>query len=100
MSAPTNVMDRYYQLVRNPVITEKGTDDQADRNAYHFRVPVDANKIEIRRAVEAVFKVKVKTVNTLRVEGKVRRRGYVAGKTQDWKKAMVTLQEGSTIEIL
>ena len=93
-------VDRLYQVIREPILTEKGTDDTADRNAYHFRVPVDANKVEIRQAVEKIFKVKVLQVNTLRVMGKARRRGWVAGRTQDWKKAMVTLKEGDTIEIL
>ena len=93
-------LDRLYQVIREPVLTEKGTDDTADRNAYHFRVPVDANKIEVRQAVERLFKVKVVRVNTLRVSGKARRRGYTAGRTPDWKKAMVTLREGDTIEIL
>ena len=93
-------LDRLYQVIREPVLTEKGTDDQGDRNAYHFRVPIDANKIEIRQAVEKLFKVKVLKVNTLRMMGKARRRGWVAGMTPDWKKAMVTLKEGDTIEIL
>jgi large subunit ribosomal protein L23 len=93
-------LDRLYHIIQEPVLTEKGTDDSADRNAYHFRVPLDANKIEIRQAVEKLFKVKVLKVNTLRVLGKARRRGYVAGMTPAWKKAMVTLREGETIEIL
>ena len=93
-------VERLYQVIQAPVLTEKGTDDTSDRNAYHFRVPLDANKVEIRQAVERLFNVKVKRVNTLRVLGKARRRGYVAGRTPDWKKAMVTLHEGNTIEIL
>lgn len=93
-------VDRLYQIIQRPVITEKGTDDTADRNAYHFRVPRDANKIEIRQAVETLFKVKVRAVNTMRVGGKLRRRGYVAGQTPNWKKALVTLRQGDTIEIL
>lgn len=93
-------VDRLYHILQAPVLTEKGTDDAADRNAYHFRVPLDANKTEIRRAVENLFKVKVLRVNTLRVQGKVRRRGYVAGRTSPWKKAMVTLRAGDTIELL
>ncbi len=93
-------IDRLYHIIQSPVLTEKGTDDTSDRNAYHFRVPVDANKIEVRQAIERLFKVKVLRVNTLRVSGKVRRRGYSVGQTQDWKKAMVTLREGDTIEIL
>ena len=93
-------LDRLYRVIREPVLTEKGTDDTADRNAYHFRVPMDANKVEIRQAVEKLFKVKVLKVNTLRMMGKARRRGWIAGMTPDWKKAMVTLKEGDTIEIL
>jgi len=93
-------LDRLYRVIREPVLTEKGTDDTGDRNAYHFRVPMDANKIEIRQAVEKLFKVKVLKVNTLRMMGKARRRGWIAGMTPDWKKAMVTLKEGDTIEIL
>ena len=93
-------LDRLYHIIREPRITEKGTDDSADRNAYHFRVPLDANKVEIRQAVETLFKVKVVSVNTLRVAGKMRRRGYIAGQTPDWKKAMVKLREGDTIEVL
>ncbi len=93
-------VDRLYHIIQAPILTEKGTDDTSDRNAYHFRVPVDANKVEIRQAVERLFKVKVVRVNTLRVQGKVRRRGYNAGRTPDWKKAMVTLRAGDTIELL
>ena len=93
-------VDRLYHIIQAPVLTEKGTDDTSDRNAYHFRVPLDANKVEIRQAVERLFQVKVVRVNTLRVQGKVRRRGYSAGRTPDWKKAMVTLRAGDTIEIL
>lgn len=93
-------LDRLYHIIQAPVLTEKVTDDQQKRNAYTFRVPVDANKVEIRQAVEKLFKVKVTSVNTLRITQKVRRRGYVAGKTPAWKKAMVVLGEGQTIELL
>ena len=95
-----SVPDRMYQILKKPVITEKATTDSGIRNAYHFRVPVDANKIEVRKAVEALFGVKVINVNTLRVNGKFRRRGWRAGQTPDWKKAMVTLAEGETIDVL
>jgi large subunit ribosomal protein L23 len=93
-------MDRLYRIIQSPVLTEKGTDDQHKRNSYTFRVPVDANKVEIRTAVQKLFNVKVKSVNTLRVTQKVKRRGYVAGTTPAWKKAMVVLNEGDTIELL
>ena len=93
-------LDRLYHVIQAPILTEKGTDDQHKRNAYTFRVPVDANKVEIKSAVEKLFKVKVLSVNTLRVTQKVKRRGWVAGSTPAWKKAMVTLKEGDTIELL
>ena len=96
-----NPLDRHYRVIRKPRLTEKATDDMQGRNAYHFRVPVDANKVEIRQAVEALFPgVRVRSVNTLRAQQKVKRRGYVAGQTRAWKKAMVTLAEGQSIDIL
>ena len=61
---------------------------------------MDANKVEIRQAVEKLFDVQVMSVNTLTVKGKERRRGYNAGKAPDWKKAMVVLSEGQTIDVL
>jgi len=91
--------DRTYTLIKKAVVTEKASDDTANRNAYHFRVPTDASKIEIRETVERLFEVNVKSVNTLVVHGKVRRRGYTAGQKPNWKKAMVTVAEGQTIDI-
>src|SRR5262249_51453112 len=91
---------RFYQVIQEPLLTEKGTDDRGRRNAYHFRVPVDANKIEIRLAIEKLFKVKVLRVNTLRATQKVKRRGYAVGMTPQYKKAMVVLKEGDTIEVI
>lgn len=93
-------IDRSYQLIRRPVVTEKATDDTAVRNAYTFRVPLDANKVEIRQAIERIFSVKVLSVNTLNVKGKWKIRGRTIGRTQEWKKAMVVLQEGQTIDVL
>jgi len=93
-------LDRMYRLVQKPVITEKATDDTVRRNAYHFRVPLQANKVEIRRAVEKLFDVHVTAVNTAHVRGKWRRRGWKAGTSQAWKRAMVTLRAGDTIEFL
>ena len=94
-------LDRLYRIIQEPVLTEKGAagSENAEERMYQFRVPLDANKIEIRQAVEKLFKVKVKSVNTLRTGGKARRRGYAIGSTPKWKKAMVTLREGQ-IEIL
>jgi len=93
-------LDRSYQVIKKPHVTEKSSDDMVSRNAYHFRVPTDANKVEIRQAVEQLFDVKVLSVNTLSAPTKSRRRGWVAGRTQAWKKAMVTLREGDSIEVL
>lgn len=93
-------LDRCYHIIQKPVISEKATSDSMERNTYHFRVPADANKVEIRRAVERLFKVKVLDVNTLRVKGKWRRRGYTSGQTQTWKKALVKLAEDNRIEVL
>ncbi|NOT29402.1 MAG: 50S ribosomal protein L23 [Planctomycetes bacterium] len=93
-------LDRDYHLIRRPLVTEKATDESARRNAYTFRVPRDANKIEIRQAVERIFSVKVLGVNTLSVKGKWKIRGRSIGRTQAWKKAMVVLQEGQTIDVL
>ncbi|MEY2806685.1 MAG: 50S ribosomal protein L23 [Planctomycetia bacterium] len=93
-------VERLYEIIQAPHLTEKATDETGRRNAYTFRVPVDANKIEIKQAVERLFKVKVLAVNTLRTQQKVRRRGWVAGLTPAWKKAMVVLAEGQTIDVL
>jgi large subunit ribosomal protein L23 len=93
-------LDQSYHLIRRPLVTEKATDDTARRNAYAFRVPLSANKVEIRRAIERLFEVKVVRVNTLRVGGKWKVRGRSIGRTRDWKKALVVLREGQTIEVL
>ncbi|QDU85791.1 50S ribosomal protein L23 [Planctomycetes bacterium Pla163] len=95
-----STLDNAYRVIRKPHVTEKSSDDMVKRNAYHFRVPTGANKVEIRKSVEALFGVKVLSVNTLSGTTKSRRRGYVAGRTQAWKKAMVTLREGDSIEVL
>lgn len=89
-------MDMHDMLLK-PIITEKTTMLMSD-GKYTFKVPLHANKIEIRKAVESVFNVKVKSVATIRVLGKVKRMGKFEGKRSDYKKAVVTLQEGETIE--
>ena len=89
-------MDMHDLLIK-PIITEKTTMMMSD-GKYTFQVPLHANKIEIRKAVEAVFKVKVKSVTTMRTMGKFKRMGKYIGKRPDYKKAIVTLQEGETIE--
>ena len=92
-------MKNVYDIIRRPVITEQSMAGVADKK-YVFMVDVDANKTEIKEAVEAVFGVKVAKVNTIRMQGKVKRTGaYPAGKRADYKKAVVTLTADSkTIE--
>lgn len=85
-------------VVKGPVITEKGTLVSELGNQVVFRVHPDANKVEIRQAVEALFKVKVDKVRTTRQLGKIRRVGRSMGRRPDWKKAYVTLAEGSRID--
>jgi len=89
-----------HDVILGPVVTEKSTDLQRNRT-YVFRVPVDANKIEIRLATEALFGVQVQKVRTLRVRPKWRTsRGKRVGATPRWKKAIVRLKEGQTIDKL
>ena len=84
----------HYQIVLGPVVTEKTTGLQEKNRTLCLRVHVGANKIDIKRAVEALFKVKVATVRTAQIPGKPKRRGRSQGYSADWKKAYVTLREG------
>ena len=89
-----------YEIIKKPVITENSMDQMADRK-YTFEVDKNANKIEIKKAIEEIFgpKVYVEKVTTMRVLGKVKRMGANSGKRPDWKKAIVKLTEDSkTIE--
>ena len=92
-------MKNMYDIIIRPVITEQSMADVADKK-YVFQVAVDANKTEIKAAVEAIFGVKVAKVNTIRMQGKVKRTGaYPAGRRSAYKKAVVTLTADSkTIE--
>jgi large subunit ribosomal protein L23 len=88
-----------YQIIERPLVTEKSMAG-AGQGKYSFRVEKNANKIEIAKAVEDIFKVQVDSVNTMIVKGKTRRQGrYPMGKTADWKKAIVSLKPGFKIEI-
>ena len=89
----TNLRD---VLIR-PLVTEKSNTGMQD-NKYTFIVPLNANKVEIRQAVEMVFKVKVLDVNTVRVMGKIKRMGKYSGKRPDYKKAIVKIAPGQQIE--
>jgi large subunit ribosomal protein L23 len=86
-------------IVRRAMISEKGTQLREKQNGYLFEVSRDANKIEIKRAIEAIFPVKVSSVRTMRVHGKPKRQGRYAGHRPDWKKALVTLRKGDSIEL-
>lgn len=86
-----------YNVLRRPLITEKGTALQA-HNKYAFEVDKQANKIQIKEAVEKAFKVEVTAVNVCHMPGKMRRVGRSRGMSQAWKKAIVTLKAGQKIE--
>ena len=88
-----------YDIIKRPIITEQSMDQVADRK-YTFEVAASANKIEIKKAVEEIFKVEVEKVTTMNYDGKPKRQGMFIGKRADWKKAVVKLKEGSkTIEL-
>ena len=90
--------ERIYEILRAPVVTEKSTLG-SEHNQVTFKVPLDASKPEIKAAVEELFKVKVKAVNTLRQQGKVKRFRGIRGRRPASKKAFVTLVEGHSIDI-
>ncbi len=87
-----------YRVIESPLVTEKGTLVNERGNHVVFRVHRDANKNEVRRAVESLFKVKVERVRTVNLLGKTRRVGRSSGKRPNWKKAYVTLAEGQRID--
>lgn len=87
-----------HQILKKPLITEKSTLQKETVNVVSFEVGRDASKIEVRQAVEKAFDVKVKDVNTMVVAGKTKRFGRNVGKRSTWKKAYVTLEEGSDID--
>jgi len=86
-------------IIKRPLmLTEKGNAQRESQNKYFFEVDRRANKIEIRQAVETLFSVKVTDVHTLIVRGRMRRMGRGYSKTKNWKKAIVSLKDGDTIE--
>jgi len=91
-------MRPYSKVIIRPLMTEKNAKLKEDHNRVVFEVAPDANKIEIKKAVEEAFQVSVKSINVLNVRGKLKRVGRKMGRRRDWKKAIVTLKEGSTIE--
>ncbi len=86
-----------YEIIRRPLITEKTTLQKETANQLTFEVDCRANRVEIRRAIEKIFDVRVAAVRTIQVKGKVKRRGRTLGKRKDWKKAIVTLVPGERI---
>ncbi len=87
-----------YEVLRRPILTEKTGRQSDDLHRYTFRVDVRANKLQIKEAVEHAFNVQVLAVNVVNVRGKARRWGRILGRTEAWKKAIVTLTPGQTIQ--
>lgn len=87
-----------YDVIKKPLVSEKTTIEKDAHNVIAFVVNRDANKIEIKVAVEKLFKVEVAGVNTVNMAGKVKRVGRNVGKRSNWKKAYVTLKEGSNVD--
>ncbi len=87
-----------YRIIRKPIVTEKSTNLKDDNNQVVFEVSLKANKVEIRKAVEKLFKVKVLAVNTQNRQGKRKKLGRSLGRRRNWKKAVVTLKEGDRID--
>ena len=87
-----------YDVIKKPLVTEKTTIEKDARNIIAFVVHRDANKIEIKESVEKLFKVEVTAVKTATVAGKMKRVGKQSGKRSNWKKAYVTLKEGSSVD--
>jgi large subunit ribosomal protein L23 len=85
------------EIIITPMFTEKSTIALSAQNAYTFKVSINANKIEIKKAVEKIFSVDVLDVNTIRMAGKPKRLGRYEGKRADWKKAIVTIKNGQSI---
>ncbi len=88
-----------FDILVKPLLTEKVTGLQAHANRVAFVVRSNANRIEVRRAVESALKVKVESVNIMTVRGKQKRQGRFLGKRPDWKKAIVTLRKGEKLEL-
>lgn len=87
-----------YDIIRRPIITEKTNIQKEQSNQVTFEVDPRANRIEVKRAIEKIFNVKVANTRTMHVRGKVKRRGRILGKRRNWKKAVVTLMPGERIE--
>lgn len=91
--------ERMYQVLVAPHVSEKATMDAELNGCHTFRVAIDANKLEVKHAVEKLFSVKVEDVRIQKVKGKVKRHGQTLGRRNDWKKASVKLSEGQEIDM-
>ena len=87
-----------YDLIKRPVITEKTNIQKESYNQITFEIDPKANRVEIKKAVEDIFNVKVAVVRTMQVKGKTKQRGRITGKRRDWKKAIVKLMPGERID--
>jgi len=87
-------MSELYSIIKRPIVTEKGVTKKDSERTLCFEVAVDANKTQIRNAIQLLFKIKVEDVRTTTTAGKLRRRGKYAGYRSDWKKAYVKLKAG------
>ena len=87
-----------YDLIKRPVITEKTNIQKESYNQITFEIDRGMNRVEIKRAVEEIFNVRVATVRTMQVKGKTKQRGRIIGKRRDWKKAIVKLMPGERID--
>jgi large subunit ribosomal protein L23 len=87
-------MRNLFTVIKRPIITEKGLDQKEDKGILCFEIDVNANKGDVKEAIEKLFKVKVASVKTLSFYGKERRRGRYSGYKRDWKKAYVKLKPG------
>ncbi|MDT8446219.1 MAG: 50S ribosomal protein L23 [bacterium] len=91
-------MRSHFTLIKQPHITEKVLLIKEDQNKVVFKVAREANKVELKKAIESIFGVTVENIQTINVKGKIKRVGTRSGKRADWKKAIVTLKEGDSIE--
>lgn len=87
-----------FDLIRRPLITEKTNIQKESYNQITFEVDRNSNRVEIKRAIQDIFNVKVASVNTIQIKGKTKQRGRITGKRRDWKKAIVKLMPGERID--
>lgn len=87
-----------HDIIKRPLITEKTSIQKAVSNQFTFEVDRKANRVEIKKAIEGIFKVNVAGVRTMQIKGKVKRRGRIVGRRRNWKKAIVKLMPGERIE--